>query len=255
MASSREKARGLILAGEVMVNGRVEDKPGCGIADDAEIIIRENKCPYVSRGGIKLEKAARIFAVEFQDRVVLDVGASTGGYTDYALQHGARRVYALDVGYGQLDWKLRQDPRVRTLERTNIRYFQPDQIDEPVDIATIDVSFISLNKVFPAVKNLLKPEGLIICLVKPQFEAGRHRVGKKGVVRDAEVHYEVLMRCINDAEREDLFCHNLTYSPITGPQGNIEFFILLDRKAPGLAEREDRISETVAESHLMLRRK
>lgn len=255
LAPSREKARGLILAGEVRVNGQLLDKPGSSIAEDAEITIQTRSGPYVSRGGLKLEKAAQDFEIDFQDQVVLDVGASTGGYTDYALQHGAGRVYALDVGYGQLDWKLRNDPRVCTMEKTNIRYVQPDLLGELADIVTIDVSFISLNKVFPAVKNLLKPEGLIVCLVKPQFEAGRERVGKKGVVRDAQVHCDVLLQCIADAEKEGLFCQSLTYSPITGPQGNIEFFLLLNRCRPGLADRETRVNETVSEAHSTLRRK
>jgi hemolysin TlyA family protein len=182
LAPSREKARGMILAGQVRVNGRVLDKPGTSVAVDSIIELAGKTCPYVSRGGLKIEKAGEVFGVDFKGRVVLDVGASTGGYTDYALQKGAARVYAVDVGYGQLDWKLRNDPRVVNLERTNIRYLE--RLDEPVDIVSIDVSFISTSKVFPAIRPMLKDNGLVISLIKPQFEAGRNQVGKKGVVRD-----------------------------------------------------------------------
>ena len=183
MAPSREKARGLILAGQVMVKGKIIDKPGTLVSGSEDIEIQGRAHAYVSRGGLKIEKAAQVFAVDFRDRIVMDVGASTGGYTDYALQNGAVKVYAIDVGYGQLDWKLRNDARVVNLERTNIRYLDLSLIHEPVDIVMIDVSFISTARVFPIVKQVIKKNGQVICLVKPQFEAGRHLVGKKGVVK------------------------------------------------------------------------
>lgn len=231
MASSREKARAIILAGEVKVNGVRVDKPGTSFGDDVEITVEAGSPRYVSRGGLKLEKAIKAFGIDFNDKVVLDVGASTGGYTDCALQHGARQVFALDVGHGQLDWSLRNDPRVVCLEKTNIRYFKPEQLGQCVDIITVDVSFISTSLVFPVIKNMLSEQGSIISLIKPQFEAGRDKVGKKGVVRDKAIHKEVLHKCISIAAEEDLHCAGVTYSPITGPQGNIEFFIHLRKDA------------------------
>lgn len=253
LAPSREKARGMILAGQIRVNGRILDKPGTPVASDSIIELEGKTCPYVSRGGLKIEKAGEVFGVDFANRVVLDVGASTGGYTDYALQKGASRVYAVDVGYGQLDWKLRNDPRVVTLERTNIRYL--DSLDELVDIVSIDVSFISTAKVFPVIRNMINENGLVISLIKPQFEAGRQQVGKKGVVRDPKVHINVLLNCIDSARKAGLYCRDLCYSPITGPQGNIEYFLLL---SPLPAEERDvsgKVCDIVQEAHLQLGRK
>lgn len=253
MAPSREKARAIILAGEVKVNGLRVDKPGAGFSEEAEIIVESSSPRYVSRGGLKLEKAIEEFAIDFKDRTVLDVGASTGGYTDCALQHGARQVFAVDVGYGQLDWTLRNDPRVVCLEKTNIRYFKPEQLGQEVDIITVDVSFISTALVFPVIKDMLTAEGSIISLIKPQFEAGRDKVGKKGVVRDRAVHREVLLKCITVAANENLNCVGITYSPITGPQGNIEFFIHLRKEmvAPGL-EIDKMVASVVDEAHQQL---
>lgn len=253
LAPSRQKARAMILAGEVKVNGLRVDKPGAGFNEEVDIIVESSSPRYVSRGGLKLEKAIEDFTIDFTNKVVLDVGASTGGYTDCALQNGAARVFALDVGYGQLDWTLRNDPRVICLERTNIRYFQPEQLGELVDIITIDVSFISTTLVFPVIKDMLKNDGHIISLIKPQFEAGRNKVGKKGVVRDPNVHREVLLKCIASAVQEGLFCTGITYSPITGPQGNIEYFILLNKKrlSPEL-EIEKTVALVVAVAHQQL---
>jgi 23S rRNA (cytidine1920-2'-O)/16S rRNA (cytidine1409-2'-O)-methyltransferase len=227
LAASREKARVMIQAGLIMVNGQRIDKPGSLVAEESAIEIHGTKPPYVSRGGLKLEKALQDFAVDLRDKVLLDVGASTGGYTDCALQNGAQRVYAVDVGYGQLDWSLRNDPRVINLERTNIRYLSKNELPEAVDVVTIDVSFISTRLVFPAIIPFLKRDGQIIALIKPQFETGREKVGKKGVVRDAAVHLEVLGKVLEFAQWEGLHCHGLTFSPLKGPQGNIEFFMLL----------------------------
>lgn len=253
LAPSREKARGMILAGQIRVNGRVMDKPGTLVAADSVVEVEGKTCPYVSRGGLKIEKAGQVFGVEFANRVVLDVGASTGGYTDYALQQGASKVYAVDVGYGQLDWKLRNDPRVVNLERTNIRFLET--LDEMVDIITIDVSFISTSKVFPAIRNMLKDEGLVISLIKPQFEAGRQQVGKKGVVRDPRVHIDVLISCVEYAKNAGLYCRDLCFSPITGPQGNIEYFLLLSPLPEKELDVSSRICDVVQQAHLQLGRK
>lgn len=253
MAPSREKARALILAGEVKVNDLRVDKPGTGVNEEAAITVASGRPRYVSRGGLKLEKAIGEFAIDFEGQTVLDVGASTGGYTDCALQHGAKQVFAVDVGYGQLDWTLRNDPRVVCLEKTNIRYFKPEQIGRQVDIITIDVSFISTVLVFPVIKKMLTAEGNIISLIKPQFEAGRDKVGKKGVVRDRETHREVLLKCIAAAANEELNCAGVTYSPITGPQGNIEFFLHLRKKnvVPRL-EIDKTVAMVIDEAHRQL---
>jgi 23S rRNA (cytidine1920-2'-O)/16S rRNA (cytidine1409-2'-O)-methyltransferase len=252
LAATLEKARALILAGQIKVDGRRVDKPGTAVDENALIEAMSPGCPYVSRGGWKLEKALDVFGVEVQDLVVLDVGASTGGYTDCALQRGARRVYAVDVGYGQLDWKLRNDPRVVNMERTNIRYLPTDEFPEPVDLVTIDVSFISTSFVFPVIKSLLKYEGAVICLIKPQFEAGRDKVGRKGVVRDKDIHREVLLHSIDHAAQHGLNCLGLTYSPITGPKGNIEFLIHLRQDLLPLADIEAEVQRVVDEAHLQL---
>lgn len=239
----------MILAGEVTANGCRVDKPGTAVDEDADLVISSSKPRYVSRGGFKLEQAIAVFNVDFSSKTVMDVGASTGGYTDCALQHGAARVYAVDVGYGQLHWSLRNDERVVNFERTNIRHFSTAQLGEAVDIAVIDVSFISTSLVFPVVKTMVKDQGIVISLIKPQFEAGKHKVGKKGVVRDPAVHREVLLGCIENARRNELFCTGVTYSPIKGPKGNIEYFLLLENTAGEDIEWYDRIQEIVAEAH------
>lgn len=253
LAASREKARAMIQAGLILVNGQRIDKPGSLVAEGSALEIHGERPPYVSRGGLKLEKALEVFVVDLRGKVLLDVGASTGGYTDCALQRGAERVYAVDVGYGQLDWGLRNDSRVINLERTNVRYLSRHDLPEAVDVVTVDVSFISTRLVFPAVAPFLKKDGQIIVLVKPQFEAGREEVGKKGVVRDAAVHVQTLRRVLGSALSEGLHCHGLTFSPLKGPRGNIEFFALLT-PSPHEADIEwDAVAaEVVRQAHQQL---
>ena len=223
LISSRERAKALIMAGDVLVDGIPETKPGVKIDITAELKVKVPEIPYVSRGGLKLEKALRDFNILIKDQIGLDIGASTGGFTDCMLQFGAKKVYSIDVGYGQFAWKLRQDPRVVCMERTNIRYVTSEDIGEYADFASIDVSFISLTKVLPAVINLLIPEGKIIALIKPQFEAGREKVGKKGVVRDPKVHEEVIHKIVQFGIENNLSVEELSFSPIKGPEGNIEY--------------------------------
>ncbi|HQA08281.1 MAG TPA: TlyA family RNA methyltransferase [Syntrophomonadaceae bacterium] len=249
LAPSREKARAMVLAGQIRVNDHIIDKPGTAVDESAVIEVTAPGCPYVSRGGLKLEKALDLFGVQVQDLVVLDVGASTGGFTDCVLQRGTRRVYAVDVGYGQLDWKLRNDPRVVNIERTNIRYLPDGKIPELVDLVTVDVSFISTSFVFPVIKALLKHEGAVICLIKPQFEAGRDKVGRKGVVRDKSTHREVLLNSIANAASHGLYCRDMTYSPITGPEGNIEFLIYLRQDQLPLPDIDGKVEDVVDEAH------
>ncbi|MBE6959219.1 MAG: TlyA family RNA methyltransferase [Ruminococcaceae bacterium] len=222
-AESRAKAQAIIMAGQVYVDGQKADKPGISYEETVDIEVRGETCPYVSRGGLKLEKALRDFGVKPMGFVCSDSGASTGGFTDCLLQQGAKKVFAIDVGYGQLDWKIRSDPRVVVMERTNIRYVTPEQLGEPLDLSVVDVSFISLKIVLPAIKALLKPTGQVLCLIKPQFEAGRDKVGKKGVVRDPETHKEVLDMFVRLASDLQMNILGLTFSPVTGPEGNIEF--------------------------------
>lgn len=222
-AESRAKAQAIIMAGQVYVAGQKADKPGISYEESVEIEVRGETCPYVSRGGWKLEKALRHFGVKPTGYVCSDSGASTGGFTDCLLQQGASKVFAIDVGYGQLDWKIRSDPRVVVMERTNIRYVTPEDLGEPLDLSVIDVSFISLKIVLPAIKELLKEDGQVLCLIKPQFEAGREKVGKKGVVRDAETHKEVLDDFLKLADSLGFTVLGLTFSPVKGPEGNIEF--------------------------------
>ena len=223
LAESRAKAQATIMAGEVYVNGQKADKSGMEVDVTSNVEVRGSACPYVSRGGLKLEKALRNFGVDPTGYVCSDSGASTGGFTDCLLQQGASKVFAIDVGYGQLAWKIRNDPRVVVMERTNIRYVTPEDLGQPLDLSVIDVSFISLSLVLPVVKTLLKPTGQVLCLIKPQFEAGRDKVGKKGVVRDAAVHEEVLQNFISLAKSLGFTIRNLTFSPVKGPEGNIEF--------------------------------
>jgi 23S rRNA (cytidine1920-2'-O)/16S rRNA (cytidine1409-2'-O)-methyltransferase len=223
-ADTRTKAQAIIMSGQVYVAGQKADKPGIAYEDAVDIEVRGATCPYVSRGGLKLEKALRDFGVVPTGYVCSDSGASTGGFTDCLLQQGAAKVFAIDVGYGQLDWKIRNDPRVVVMERTNIRYVTPEQLGELLDLSVIDVSFISLRIVLPAIRDLLKPNaGQVLCLIKPQFEAGRDNVGKKGVVRDPKVHQEVLDEFVLTVRNLNFKILGLTYSPVKGPEGNIEF--------------------------------
>ena len=223
-ADTRSKAQSIIMAGLVYVDGQKADKPGISYEESVSIEVRGETCPYVSRGGLKLEKALRDFGVKPDGYVCSDSGASTGGFTDCLLQQGAKKVFAIDVGYGQLDWKIRSDERVVVMERTNIRYVTPEDLGEPLDLSVVDVSFISLKIVLPAIKNLLKPaQGQVLCLIKPQFEAGREKVGKKGVVRDPDIHKEVLDMFVELANELNFTFLGLTFSPVKGPEGNIEF--------------------------------
>ena len=222
-AENRTKAQAIIMSGIVYADGQKADKPGTAYEETVSIEVRGGACPYVSRGGLKLEKALRDFGVKPEGFVCSDSGASTGGFTDCLLQQGARKVFAIDVGYGQLDWKIRSDPRVVVMEKTNIRYVTPEQLGEPLDLSVVDVSFISLKIVLPAIRALLKPTGQVLCLIKPQFEAGREKVGKKGVVRDKSTHVEVLQGFVELADSLGFHILGLTYSPVKGPEGNIEF--------------------------------
>ncbi len=221
--TSRERAKRALMSGIVFVDNQRVDKPGTKVSTNAEIEVKGNTIPYVSRGGLKLEKAIDEFNLQLNKKTAMDVGASTGGFTDCMLQNGAKKVYSIDVGYGQLDWKLRSDDRVICMERTNIRYVKPEDIKDSIDFASIDVAFISLKLVLPVVKNIVKENGEIVFLIKPQFEAGRGKVGKKGVVRDIKVHREVIEDILNFSLDLGLSIEGLTFSPITGPEGNIEF--------------------------------
>ena len=231
-ADSRSKAQAIIMSGLVYVNGQKADKPGMSFEEHVQLEVRSGGCPYVSRGGLKLEKALRDFGVDPTGFVCSDSGASTGGFTDCLLQQGASKVFAIDVGYGQLDWKIRSDPRVVVMERTNVRYVTPEQLGEPLDLSVVDVSFISLKIVLPVIKTFLKPTGQVLCLIKPQFEAGKEKVGKKGVVREPETHKEVLDGFVTLANELDFKILGLTFSPVKGPEGNIEFLghLTLDNK-------------------------
>lgn len=251
LAESRERAKAYIMAGSVYVNGQKETKPGTSVAEDAAVEMRGETLPYVSRGGWKLEKALRVFPIDVKDAVCIDCGASTGGFTDVLLQSGAAKVYAVDVGYGQLAWSLRTDPRVVCMERTNIRYVTPEDLGEPLDLSVVDVSFISLKIVLPAIQKLLKPTGQVLCLIKPQFEAGKENVGKKGVVRDPAVHAQVLRDFTALAASLNLTIRNLTFSPVKGPEGNIEFLAHLSMQ-PGQETLPD-IDTLVAQAHTALK--
>ena len=221
---TRTKAQAIIMSGLVYVSGQKADKPGMSFDENSEIEVRGATCPYVSRGGLKLEKALRDFGVDPTGYVCSDSGASTGGFTDCLLQQGAKKVFAIDVGYGQLDWKIRSDPRVVVMERTNVRYVTPEQLGEPLDLSVVDVSFISLKIVLPVIKTFLKENsGQVLCLIKPQFEAGKEKVGKKGVVRDPAVHKEVLDDFVSLTNEIGFKILGLTFSPVKGPEGNIEF--------------------------------
>ncbi len=251
LCDSRTKAQAIIMSGEVFVNNQKVDKPGTMVDMAAQVEIRGNHCPYVSRGGLKLEKALRDFGVDPTGYVCSDSGASTGGFTDCLLQKGAKKVFAIDVGYGQLDWKIRQDPRVVTMERTNIRYVTREDLGELLDLSVIDVSFISLRIVLPAIQKLLKPTGQVLCLIKPQFEAGKEKVGKKGVVRDPEVHLEVLQQFVQLVAQLNFSLRNLTFSPVKGPEGNIEFLAHLSM-VQGSGISPD-LAALVADAHTSLK--
>ena len=249
MFPSREKAKASVMAGLVYVDGQRVDKPGTSVDTEAEITVKEALCPYVSRGGLKLEKALELYGFSLENATAVDIGASTGGFTDCMLQKGAKKVFAIDVGYGQLDWKLRNDPRVVNMEKTNVRYLDTDTVDSDVDFISIDVSFISLKLIFPVAAKLLADDGSLVCLVKPQFEAGRSQVGKKGIVRDASVHKEVIENVIGYGKDNGLYSHGLTYSPVMGTKGNIEYLLYM-KKTP--AETEPDIDGTVEDSHRIL---
>lgn len=253
LAASREKAKALIMAGQVYVDGQKEDKAGTMFRQEAAIEVRGNTLKYVSRGGLKLEKAMKSFGLGLDGQVCMDVGASTGGFTDCMLQNGAVKVYSVDVGHGQLDWGLRNDPRVVCMEKTNIRYVTPEDIEESPSFVSIDVSFISLTKVLGPVRELMDEKGQIVSLIKPQFEAGREKVGKKGVVRDPRVHLEVIEKVMEFARSLDLQILGLDFSPIKGPEGNIEYLLWME-KSPQKREpdREILAGEVVEQAHGVL---
>lgn len=251
LAESREKAKAIIMSGIVYVDNIKEDKAGSTFDEKAQIEVRGNTLKYVSRGGLKLEKAMDCFGVSFAGKVAMDVGSSTGGFTDCMLQNGAVKVYSVDVGHGQLAWKLRNDERVVCMEKTNIRYVTPDDIEDRIAFASIDVSFISLTKVLPPVKELLTDDGEIVCLIKPQFEAGREKVGKKGVVRDQKVHVEVVEMIVDFARQIGFKTLDLSYSPIKGPEGNIEYLLYIT-KDQTKENKEFDIKAMVEESHRCL---
>lgn len=231
LAASREKAKAVIMSGNVFVDGQREDKAGTAFPETVQIEVRGHVLPYVSRGGLKLEKALHRFDLTVEGKICTDVGASTGGFTDCMLQNGAVKVYAIDVGRGQLDWKLRQDARVVCMEKTNIRYVTPEDIGEPIAFSSVDVSFISLRKVLGPIRNYLEPDGEVVALIKPQFEAGREKVGKKGVVREKATHYEVIENVAEYAHSIGFEIRDIDFSPIKGPEGNIEYLIHLQKHA------------------------
>lgn len=249
LAENRTKAQAIIMSGIVYVDGQKADKPGVSYEETVDIEVRGAACPYVSRGGLKLEKALRDFGVKPEGYVCSDSGASTGGFTDCLLQQGAKKVFAIDVGYGQLDWKIRSDPRVVVMEKTNIRYVTPADIDDVLDFASVDVSFISLTKVLIPARELLRDGGEMVCLIKPQFEAGREKVGKKGVVRDKAVHEEVVERIIEFASQNGFFVKNLEYSPIKGPEGNIEYLVYIRKDETGGVDAAVDIEAVVDAAH------
>lgn len=254
LAPSREKAKAMIMEGNVFVAGQREDKAGSAFDDKVKIEVRGSTLKYVSRGGLKLEKAIENFEINLQNKICMDIGASTGGFTDCMLQNGAAKVYAVDVGYGQFAWSLRQDSRVVCMEKTNIRYVQPDDIDDVLDFASVDVSFISLEKVLPAAKDLLSSQGEMVCLIKPQFEAGREKVGKKGVVRDPQVHREVIEKILSFAQEIGFSVWNLEFSPIKGPEGNIEYLVHIS-KQPGSHKEKVDVPKVVRKAHEALKAK
>lgn len=253
LSESRQKAQAIIMSGQVYVNGQKQTKAGAPVTEQDNIEVRGKTLAYVSRGGLKLEKAMRCWPITLNEAVCADIGASTGGFTDCMLQNGAQKVYAVDVGYNQLDYRLRTDPRVVCMERTNARYLSPEVIPQPLDFASVDVSFISLNLILPALRTLMKPEGQAVCLVKPQFEAGKDKVGKKGVVRDPDVHLEVLERFLVHARDADFTVLDVDFSPIRGPEGNIEYLGWLSARSG--EEFKGDLKALVARSHGTLEEK
>lgn len=256
LAESREKAKAVIMAGNVFVAGQREDKAGSSFDEEAKIMVKGPSLRYVSRGGLKLEKAIEEYGVSVKDKICMDVGSSTGGFTDCMLQNGAKKVYAVDVGTNQLAWKLRQDERVVSMEKTNIRYVTKKDIMDPIAFVSIDVAFISLTKILVPVRELLEPNALAVCLIKPQFEAGREKVGKKGVVRDQEVHTQVIRNVVTYAKNIGFLSLRLEYSPIKGPEGNIEYLLLLE-KQDEISQNQDPgveagIEELVKKAHEVL---
>ena len=255
LIQSRERAKAMIMSGVVFVNEQKVDKAGEMIKEDAKVEVRGHDIGYVSRGGLKLEKAMQCFPLTPNGKVCMDIGASTGGFTDCMLQNGAKKVYAVDVGYGQLDWRLRSDARVVCMERTNARYLTHEQIPDELDFASVDVSFISLKIILPAVRPLLKDGGKAVCLIKPQFEAGREKVGKKGVVRDKAVHEEVVQMICDFAVENGYSVQGLTFSPVKGPEGNIEYLVFLQKSDAPVNTAESTPHEIVEASHAALDKK
>ena len=254
LIQSRERAKAMIMAGVVYVNGQKADKAGDMVKEDALVEVRGHDIGYVSRGGLKLEKAMQVFPLSPRGKVCMDIGASTGGFTDCMLQNGAAKVYAVDVGYGQLAWSLRTDPRVVNMERTNIRNVTPDQLDDPIAFFSVDVSFISLHHIFPVARVVTTPDAVGVCLVKPQFEAGREKVGKNGVVRDPATHREVLLRAMGYAVDNGFGVRGLDFSPVKGPEGNIEYLMFVEKSDTPAAPGEDAAAAVVAASHQALDR-
>lgn len=248
LTDSREKAKAMIMLGYIFVNNQKADKPGTMLPVDTELEFRGPRLSYVSRGGLKLEKALSVFPIELRGKTVMDIGASTGGFTDCMLQNGAKKVYSIDVGYGQLAWKLRTDSRVVNLERTNIRYITSEQVPEPVDFFSVDVSFISLRLVLPVARRFLSDDATAVCLIKPQFEAGREKVGKKGVVRDKAVHCEVIRRIVGFVLENGFSVLGLTFSPVKGPEGNIEYLLCIRKSEEPMCKKID-IDSLVEQSH------
>lgn len=251
LAESREKAKIAVMMGNVYVDGQKQDKAGTMLRQDVNIEVRGETLKYVSRGGLKLEKAMQVFPISLDGKIVMDIGASTGGFTDCMLQNGAKKVYSVDVGYGQLAWKLRTDPRVVNLERTNVRYLTSEQVPEPIDFFSVDVAFISLKLVLPVARNFLRDGGEAVCLIKPQFEAGRDKVGKKGVVRDKAVHAEVIHAIVDFVLHNGFSILGLSFSPVKGPEGNIEYLLYLKKDETPEGTIPD-IEELVEESHRVL---
>lgn len=248
---SRARAQAAIMAGEILIDEQKIDKPGTLVKTSSAIRVLGNKLPYVSRGGLKLEKALAAFPLKLAGKIVADLGASTGGFTDCALQNGAAKVYAVDVGYGQLAWKLRQDKRVVNMERTNVRFLEEDSLPDKIDVATIDVAFISLDKILPSTYKILSAEGEVMALIKPQFEAGREHVGKKGVVKDAKIHQEVICKILELARSLNFVVLGLDYSPIKGPEGNREYLLYLGKQGKDVVD-DARVDAVVAASHANL---
>lgn len=258
LATSREKAKALIMAGLVYVDGQKEDKAGTVFDEEADIEVRGNVLPFVSRGGLKLDKAIKVFPIELKDAVCMDIGASTGGFTDCMLQNGAKKVFSIDVGRGQLDWKLRNDERVVCMEKTNFRYVTVEDLGQQPDFASCDVSFISLKLILPVAYTILKEQGEMVCLIKPQFEAGREKVGKKGVVRDPKVHEEVVNEIVSFAKNTGFHILGLSFSPIKGPEGNIEYLLYMSKGdiegKDSIEESKELITKLVEEAHGALKK-